>query len=56
MRNEFETKNLSDLIEITARNIKQIHKFSGLLDLPFINFFKKIENMFGAVKRKFKDF
>ena len=40
MRNEFETKNLSDLIEVTARNIKQIHKFSGLLDLPFINFFK----------------
>ena len=42
MRNEFQTKNLSDLIEITARNIKQIHKFSGLLDLPFINFFKNI--------------
>ena len=42
MRNEFETKNLSDLIEVSARNIKQIHKFSGLLDLPFINFFKNI--------------
>ncbi|RPG96998.1 MAG: class I SAM-dependent methyltransferase [Candidatus Pelagibacter sp. TMED239] len=42
MKNEFETKNLSDLIELTARNIKQIHKFSGLLDLPFINFFKNI--------------
>ena len=42
MRNEFQTKNLSDLIEVTARNIKQIHKFSGLLDLPFINFFKNI--------------
>ncbi len=42
MRDEFETKNLSDLIEVTARNIKQIHKFSGLLDLPFINFFKNI--------------
>ena len=41
MKNEFETKNLSDLIEVTARNIKQIHKFSGLLDLPFINYFKK---------------
>ena len=37
MKNEFETKNLSDLIEVTARNINQIHKFSGLLDLPFIN-------------------
>ena len=42
MRNEFETKNLSDLIEVTARNIKQIHKFSGLLDLPVINFFRNI--------------
>mgnify|MGYP001183343292 FL=1 len=42
MKNEFETKNLSDLIEVTARNINQIHKFSGLLDLPFINFFKNI--------------
>ena len=42
IRNEFETKNLSDLIEVTARNIKQIHKFSGLLDLPLINFFKNI--------------
>ena len=42
MKNEFETKNLSNLIEITARNIKQIHKFSGLLDLPLINFFKNL--------------
>jgi cyclopropane-fatty-acyl-phospholipid synthase len=42
MRNEFETKNLSNLIEVTARNIKQIHKFSGLFDLPLINFFKNI--------------
>ena len=42
MRNEFETDNLSNLIEVTARNIKQIHRFSGLLDLPFINFLKKI--------------
>jgi len=42
MKNEFETKNLSNLIEVTARNIKQIHKFSGLFDLPLINFFKNI--------------
>ena len=40
MRNEFETDNLSNLIEITARNINTIHKFSGLLDLPLINLFK----------------
>jgi len=42
MKNEFETKNLPDLIEVTARNVKQIHKFSGLLDLPIINFFRNI--------------
>ena len=41
MRDEFETDNLSNLIEITARNINTIHKFSGLLDLPLINLFKK---------------
>ena len=40
MRGEFETDNLSNLIELTARNIKLIYKFSGLLDLPVINFVK----------------
>ena len=40
MRGEFETDNLSDLIELTARNIEVIHKFSGLLDFPIINFVK----------------
>ena len=40
MRGEFETKNLSNLIELTARNIKVVYKFSGLLDFPLINFFK----------------
>ena len=40
MKNDFETENLSNLIEVTARNIKQIHKFSGLLDFPFVNFLK----------------
>ena len=42
MKNEFETNNLADLLEVTARNIKQIHKFSGLLDLKIVNFLKKI--------------
>ncbi len=53
MKDEFETENLSDLIEITARNIKQIHKFSGLLDLPLINFFKNliIKNTRGRSKK-----
>ena len=40
MRGEFETDNLSDLIELTARNIEVIYKFSGLLDFPLINFVK----------------
>ena len=40
MRGEFETNNLSNLIELTARNIKVIYKFSGLLDFPIINFVK----------------
>ena len=40
MRDEFETANLSDLIELTARNINIVHKFSGILDLKFLNFIK----------------
>ena len=40
MRNEFQTENLSNLIELTARNIKLIHKFAGILDIPVINFVK----------------
>ena len=42
MRDEFETDNLSSLIEITARNIKIIYKFSGLLDFPIVNYVKNI--------------
>ena len=42
MRDEFETDNLSNLIEITARNIKTIYKFSGLLDFPMVNYVKNI--------------
>ena len=40
MNEEFETNNLSNLIEFTARNINIIHQFSGLLDFPIINFVK----------------
>jgi cyclopropane-fatty-acyl-phospholipid synthase len=40
MKDFFTTNNLSDLIELTARNIKTIYKFSGIFDLPLINFFK----------------
>ncbi len=42
MSDEFETDNLSNLIEITARNIKIIYKFSGLLDFPMVNYVKNI--------------
>ena len=44
MNNEFETDNLSKLIELTAKNIEIVHKFSGILDLSFINYFKNIFN------------
>jgi len=37
MRGDFETDNLTNLIELTARNIKLIYKFSGLLDFSLIN-------------------
>jgi len=40
MKDLFTTNNLSDLIELTAKNIKIIYKFSGIFDLPFINFIK----------------
>jgi len=42
MRGDFETSNLSDLIELTAKNIKVIYKFSGLFDFSFINYVKNI--------------
>ena len=37
MRGDFETNNLSSLIELTAKNINIIYKFSGIFDLPLIN-------------------
>ena len=40
MKEFFITNNLSDLIELTAKNINIIYKFSGIFDLPFINFIK----------------
>jgi cyclopropane-fatty-acyl-phospholipid synthase len=40
MKDFFTTNNLSDLIELSAKNIKTIYKFSGVFDLSFINFIK----------------
>ncbi|MDA9728282.1 cyclopropane-fatty-acyl-phospholipid synthase family protein [Candidatus Pelagibacter sp.] len=42
MRNEFETDNLTNLIEITAKNINIVYKFSGIFDLSMINKLKSI--------------
>ena len=40
MKDFFITNNLSDLIELSAKNIRIIYKFSGIFDLSFINFIK----------------
>ncbi len=40
MRDEVETNNLTNLIEILAKNIKTVHKFSGVFDLPILNYIK----------------
>jgi len=36
INNEFETKDLPSLIELSARNINVTYKFSGLLKVPFV--------------------
>ena len=43
MDNNFETDNLTNFIELAAKNIKIIHKFSGSFDLAIFN---KIKNFF----------
>ena len=42
MKGEFETNNLSNLIELTAKNVSLIYKFSGILDFPAVNFVKSL--------------
>ncbi len=41
MKGDFETNNLSNLIELTARNIRLIYKFSGLFDISLLNNLKR---------------
>ena len=53
IRNDFETDNLSNLIEITAKNIKTVHKFSGIFDFKIINFIKNVFNK--NTKKKSKE-
>ena len=36
INNEFETKDLPSLIELSARNINVTYKFSGLISVPFV--------------------
>ena len=52
MRGDFETDNLSNLIEITARNIKKVHKISGIIDITFLNQIKKF--LFKNTKKRSK--
>ena len=42
MRGDFETNNLSDLIELTAKNIRIVYRFSGLLDFSYVNSIKRV--------------
>ena len=42
MKGDFETDNLTNLIELTAKNIKLIYKFYGLLDFPLLNTIKSV--------------
>jgi len=42
MKGNFETDNLTNLIEVAARNIKTVHKFSGILDISLFNYIKSI--------------
>ena len=37
IKNDFETSNLPSLIELTAKNIDVIHKFSGILNISSLN-------------------
>ncbi len=53
MRGDFETNNLSNLIEITAKNINKVHKISGILDVPFFNYFKNY--FFKNTKKRSKE-
>ena len=45
MNGEFETEDLTSLIELSAKNIKTTYKFSGFFEFSFLkSFLKKNEN------------
>ncbi len=43
IKGDFETNNLTNLIELTAKNINLVYKFSGILDLSILN---RVKNLF----------
>ncbi len=50
IKNDFETSNLPSLIELTAKNIDVIHKFSGILNISSLN--NIFRNLFLSNTRK----
>ena len=53
MRGDFDTDNLTNLIEILADNIGVVHKFAGIMDAPLINYFKNF--LFKNTKKRSKE-
>ena len=53
INNEFETNDLSSLIELSARNINATYKFSGFLQLFSLNGFLN-KNIFSNTKKRSK--
>ena len=53
INSEFETKDLPSLIELTAKNINIIHKFSGLFQLYFLQSLLN-KNIFSNTREKSK--
>jgi len=53
MKGEFETENLTSLIELSAKNINITHKFSGFFQFSLLQGFLK-RNIFNNTKEKSK--
>ena len=54
IKNEFETENLTSLIELAAKNIKTTYKFSGFFEFSFLNNFLK-KNILRNTKERSKE-
>ena len=53
MKGEFETENLTSLIELSAKNINITHKFSGFFQFSLLQSFLK-RNIFNNTRKKSK--